>query len=88
MTDRDTGEIKAQLNALRRDMDRMIMLIDGSEDMDIDGLRPRTERTEATIEEAKKYKWILYGIAIGLGVTSLGSIGTLLTVLSKAAGAP
>lgn len=88
MTEKDTGEIKAQLDALRRDVDRLIMLVDGSEDMDIDGLRQRTERIEDLAEEVKRFKWTLYGISIGLGLTGLGTIGTLVTVLSRAAGGP
>jgi hypothetical protein len=88
IADRDTGELKAQLDALRRNVDRLIMLIDGSEDMDIDGMRQRLERQENLGKEVQKFKWILYGIGIGLGVTGLSSIGTLLAVLSKAAGGP
>jgi hypothetical protein len=88
MTDKDTGELKAQLDALRRDVDRLIMLVDGDEGLDIDGLRQRTDRIEEMADEVKRFKWILYGITIGLGLTGIGSIGTLVTVLSRATGGP
>ncbi|NIM55139.1 MAG: hypothetical protein GTO15_11045 [Pseudomonas stutzeri] len=88
MTDKDTGEIKAQLDALRRDVDRLLMLVDGDEGLDIDGLRQRMERMEDVAGDVKKFKWTLYGIGIGLGLTGIGSIGTLITVLSRAMGGP
>jgi hypothetical protein len=84
----DTGELRAQLDALRRDVDRLIMLVDGDEGLDIEGLRQRMDRIEELADEVGAFKNLLRGIAIGLGVTGVGSIGTLIALLSKALGGP
>jgi len=84
----DTGELKAQLDALRRDVDRVVMLLDGDEGLDIEGLRQRMDRIEELADEVGAFKNLLRGIAIGLGVTGVGSIGTLIAVLTKALGGP
>jgi len=82
----DTGELRAQLDALRRDVDRLIMLVDGDEGLDVDGLRQRMDRIETLAEEVGAFKNQLRGIVIGLGLTGVGSIGTLIAVLTKTLG--
>jgi len=76
------------MDALRRDVDRIIILVDGNDDLDIEGLRQRMDRIEAVAVQIGDFKHMIRGIAIGLGVTSLTGIGTLAALLSKLFGGP
>jgi len=82
----DLCELRAQLDALRRDVDRLIMLVDGDDGLDIRGLRQRMDRIEELAEEIDNFRALLKGIAVGLGLTAVGSLGTLAAVLSKVLG--
>ena len=68
----DLCELRAQLDALRRDVDRLIMLVDGDDGLDIRGLRQRMDRIEELAEEIDNFRALLKGIAVGLGLTAVG----------------
>ncbi len=72
-----------QLAALRRDVDRILILVDGDDSLGIVGLRQRMDAMEDLAEEIKGFRSTLRGISIGLGITGVSSVGALAAIIAK-----
>lgn len=86
--------ITQQVGALRRDVDRILLQVHGSDELHIEGLHQRIDRVEKLADKVgdevrdiknmiNGFRSLLRGVAIGLGITSLTGLGTLAAVLSK-----
>ena len=85
--------LQNQLNNLRDDflrrLDRVETIVLGNQDLDIPSLNDRLRLIDGVLDRINKAilgiergrereRWILYGIAIGLGVNGVGIIGILI----------
>lgn len=73
-----------QLNTLTANQQQMLDVLNGSTSRDLPGLRARMREAEASIDEWKRYKLVVKGVAIGMGLTMLTSISTLITLVAQA----
>jgi len=72
--------------ATKDETKRISILFNGDADLGVLGIRDRVKTNETLldtiVEEREKNKWLIKGIAIGLGITSLGSIATVLKLFA------
>jgi len=76
--------------SLESRISRMEIIILGDPTLGIEGLLPRIGRMEDSLsqllQQRQEQRNLLRGIAIGLAVTSVSGVGTLLSILSKVFG--
>ena len=71
-----------QFQTLRTEIDDLNLVVHGDEARDVAGLRKRMTAVEQLTEELaearkldqERWKWLSKGLAIGLSITSLGSL--------------
>jgi len=68
-------------------MGRMIVVIDGDEDLDVAGLRDRVKHVEDDTKSYKRDRDRIKWVTVGLGFSSLGQFGLLAGIVSKLFGA-
>lgn len=73
-----------QIDALALNQKHNLDIVDGDPSRDLPGLRVRMKEAEAVLEEWKRYKLIVKGIAIGMTLTMVTSVSTLITIISQA----
>lgn len=82
MTDRSqAADLEAQVASLRRELDRLMIIVYGDQTMHVKGLASRVEHTEDLREEFEGWKKYLRGLAVGLGITAIGSGASIVTVI-------
>lgn len=86
VSEHDTVLSKEGIAQLRQSVERLIVLIDGDERMDVNGLRERLEKVESRTVEIINQRNMLKWILIGMGLTGLTNAGALITVLIKVLG--
>lgn len=74
---------KTKIEALVKNQNQNMDVLNGDPNRDLKGLRTRMKEAEETLDEWKRYKLITKGIAIGMGLTMVTSISTLITVISQ-----
>ncbi len=72
--------------SLKRSVDRLILLVDGDPNSDVEGLRNRLEHVEDKANEIINQRNTLKWILIGMGLTGVTNAGALITVLVKTLG--
>jgi len=75
------------LEANAKIMQRLVVVIDGDEDLDVAGLRDRVKHVEAATESYERDRDRIKWVTVGLGASSLGQIGLLAGIVSKLFGA-
>jgi chromosome segregation ATPase len=72
--------------SLKRSVDRLILLVDGDPNSDVEGLRNRLEHVEDKANEIINQRNTLKWILIGMGLTGVTNAGALITVIVKTLG--
>jgi len=65
---------------------RVFAVLDGEPEKDQVGLRDRMKAAEKVIDEWERYKTIMKGMAIGMGLTLVTSVANLITLLTQITG--
>lgn len=73
-----------QIDVLTTNQLQVLDVLNGSSSRDLPGLRTRMREAEASIDEWKRYKLVVKGVAIGMGLTMLTSVSTLITLIAQA----
>lgn len=76
-----------RIETLMGDVKRLKDIIDGDATRDLPGLRARVASAEGTVADFQRYKLLIKGISIGMGLTMVTSISTLVTLVSQVLGA-
>ncbi len=72
-----------QIDQLMTNQKQNLDVLNGDPSRDLVGLRMRVKTAEAKLEEWERYKLIVKGVAIGMGLTLITSVSTLITVASQ-----
>jgi hypothetical protein len=72
-----------QLDVVATNQRIVLDVLNGDPNRDLPGLRVRMKEVEATSDEWKRYKLIVKGVAVGMTLTMITSISTLITLISQ-----
>ena len=70
---------------LRETVERLVEVVDGCPQKDIQGLRPRVKELENMAKKWHDLSLMGKGIVLGLGINLIATVGTMLAMLKLAA---
>lgn len=79
-------EVDRKQEALIKKVETLEIVINGDPSRDIAGLRPRVKAVETSVDEWNRYKLLVKGMAIGVGLTMVIGVANLITLVTQIAG--